>query len=54
MEHLICNLSTLMFDHSEEEGQEIPHIYYATTYPTSPSCCKALLLRCATLKDIQG
>lgn len=25
-EHLICNLSTLIFDHSEEEDHEMPHI----------------------------
>lgn len=27
-EHLICNLSTLIFDHTEDEGQEMPRISY--------------------------
>lgn len=35
---LVCNLSTQIFDHSEGEGQEMPHISYTEllTLPLPP------------------
>lgn len=35
-EHLICNLSTLIFDHSEGGSGDAPYLLRRAAHPTSP------------------
>lgn len=53
-EHLICNLSTLIFDHCEKERQEMPHISYTGLFTLpQPPVARPFYCSVGLLKHIQ-